>query len=58
MERIQLHKFVDLATPVKQPKESKGNEPSRFPRNGNRSCSGRCDGPPSFRTQLHRPVRS
>ena len=25
-----------------------GNEPSRFPRNGNWSCSGRCDGPPSF----------
>ena len=24
MERIQQHKFVDLATPVKQPKESNG----------------------------------
>ena len=24
MERIQQHKFVDLATPVKQPRESKG----------------------------------
>ena len=24
MERIQQHKFVDLATPVKQPKEPSG----------------------------------
>ena len=30
MERIQQHKFVDLATPVKQPRESKGMNRSDF----------------------------
>ena len=47
MERIQQHKFVDLATPVKQPKEPRGMSRRDFLATAT-GVGRRCDGPQAF----------